>query len=390
MLLTARCINDGRCSLIHCGNCERTFDLDCHFVLIVERAIACSLADSHRKGFVRFQLVSSSPFYNLSLFMVAPFTASLYSRLQLVEHENRLQNQAISNLQCQNERLSLAIARVHIADTFSTDTTRTARRDNRSQVHSASNHQGSQAYDIYRHYVAPSVPSQQLQVQSALQHSSHSQKQRLKIKLPSSQTISADLNSALKLAASFDPVIASCSHGCACRKEFCDLAHSAFFCFAHGVHCLHPAAGGIMSLSKARLLHDAHFSIPQAASSAATPVDDRFCVWIHGHCGKFQPRSNHLCRSGFREVRVLCDARQPKRCRSWALLRSVSCFSSRDNRGNCFSARSLRQAVERQLPSLLLEVAADSFMFNSAATAMEALQLMLSDAEQPVSMVHVM
>ncbi len=348
----------------------------------MERAIACSFAD--------FQRVSSSPLYTVLVFMVAPFTASLYSRLQLVEHENRLQSQAISRLQCQNERLSLAIARFRLADTFSDDTSRTASRDNRPRVHSASDLQGAKAYDFYRHYVGPSVPSQQLQRQNALPHSSPSQKQRLKVELPSSQTISADLNSALILAASFDPVVASCSHGCACRKEFCDLAHPAFFCCAHGVHCLQPAAGGIMSFSKARLLHDAHLSISRAVSSAAAPVDDRFCVWIHGHCGKFQPRSNHLCRSGFREVRVLCDARQPQKCRSWSLLRSIGCFSSRDNRGNCFSARSLRQLVERQLPGLLLEVAADSFMFNSAAAAMEALQLMLSDAEQQVSMVHVL
>jgi hypothetical protein len=46
--------------------------------------------------------------------------------------------------------------------------------------------------------------------------------------------------------------------------------------------------------------------------------------------------------------------------------------------------------VQRQLPSLLLEVAPDSFMFTSAAAAMEALQLMISGAESPVSLVHIL
>jgi hypothetical protein len=96
-----------------------------------------------------------------------------------------------------------------------------------------------------------------------------------------------------------------------------------------------------------------------------------------------------MCRSGFREVRVLCDARRPQICRSWAVVPSIRCFSSRDNRGNGFSAQSLRRAVERQLPSLLLQVAPESFMFNSAASAMEALQLMLYDADSHVSIVHV-
>jgi hypothetical protein len=50
----------------------------------------------------------------------------------------------------------------------------------------------------------------------------------------------------------------------------------------------------------------------------------------------------------------------------------------------------LRRAVERQLPGLLLNLAADSFVFTSAASALEALQLMISDTDSPASMVHVL
>ncbi len=323
--------------------------------------------------------------------MAAPFTASLFSRLQLVEHENCIQNQAIVRLQCQNERLSLTISRLHAA-TIGNDTSQAASTAN--QLESSRSgafclKKGRNAYEVYRRHVCPTLPSQQGQHGSSLhQDSSYSKKQYLNVKVPSSPSNSAVLLNAMELAASFDPVTALCSHGGACRKEFCDLAHSAFFCCAHGVHCLQPAAAGIISMSKARCLHDAHLKILTPVSFAA-PVDDRFCVWIHGHCDKLQPRSNHMCRSGFREVRVLCDARRPQICRSWAVVPSIRCFSSRDNRGNGFSAQSLRRAVERQLPSLLLQVAPESFMFNSAASAMEALQLMLYDADSHVSIVHV-
>ena len=155
---------------------------------------------------------------------------------------------------------------------------------------------------------------------------------------------------------------------------------------------MQPAACGIMSLSEARRLQQLHFNMhalpPATSTSGAASGEQRYCVWVHAHCDKFQPRSDRLCRSGFREVRVLCDARRPQICRSWAVVPSIRCFSSRDNRGNGFSAQSLRRAVERQLPSLLLQVAPESFMFNSAASAMEALQLMLYDADSHVSIVH--
>jgi hypothetical protein len=72
---------------------------------------------------------------------------------------------------------------------------------------------------------------------------------------------------------------------------------------------MQPAACGIMSLSEARRLQQSHFNMhpvpPATSTSGAASGEQRYCVWVHAHCDKFQPRSDRLCRSGFREVRVL-------------------------------------------------------------------------------------
>jgi hypothetical protein len=376
------------------GSSNRTVCL--HFNFLEEHSFCCPAA-SYLKAKLPFALSRTHiPFIQ---FMVAPFTASLYSRIQLLEHENRLQNQAISHLQGQNELLSLTISRLR-ANAFAIDTSDTANSNIQTHAIGASDrryahhhHKGRTAYDVYRTCVRPasSAPLHNQRAAAAQRPSSCHRKPRLDAKQPTTQSNSSELNNAMRLAASFNSSAAFCSSGAACRKEFCDLAHSAFFCCAHGVHCLKPEAAGVMSVFKARGLHDAHLSISRPAASAAAAADnDRFCVWIHVKCGKVQPRSNHLCRSGFGEVRVLCDARRPQSCRSWGVYRSIGCFSSFEKRANGVGACSLRGVVQRQLPSLLLEVAPDSFMFTSAAAAMEALQYMVSGAESPVSLVHIL
>jgi hypothetical protein len=341
--------------------------------------LVIALARSHVKSLDFLALHLRVPPAKLS--MTAAFNASLYSRLQLLEHENRAQNQAITRLQFQNERLSLALSRLHSVKTFGDETSSKA----------IANH--------HRHSITVSSGYEpNIRKESIGQRSSRgydvpqSQKQNLTIKLPSALSNSAAFDNALKIASSINPMAAPCPHGPACRKEFCDLAHSAFFCCAHGVHCMRPAACGIMSLSRARRLHEAHLHEhpPAACAIDTSAADQLFCVWMHAHCDKFQPRSDHLCPSGFREVRVLSDARHPQRCRSWALIRNVRCFFGRENRGSGCSAGMLRRAVERQLPGLLLNLAADSFVFTSAASALEALQLMISDTDSPASMIHVL
>ena len=113
---------------------------------------------------------------------------------------------------------------------------------------------------------------------------------------------------------------------------------------------MQPAACGIMSLSETRRLQQLYFNMyplpPATSTSGAASGEQRYCVWVHAHCDKFQPRSDRLCRSGFREVRVLSDARQPRNCASWTLFRKISCFSNRDNRGNGFSAILMQRVVE--------------------------------------------
>ena len=331
---------------------------------------------------------------------MAPLAPSLYSRLQLLEHENRIQNEAINRLQSQNERLSLTISRLHLSHDFGHETSHKTHKPHNLQrpltSHSretSHDKQKNQANDIYQQLLRPSASSQQPRPRSSPTDLSRPPTQFMNVQLPSSSVDAAAFNAASKIIV---PCNAStiCSHGPACRKEFCNLGHSSFFCCSHGVHCMQPAACGIMSLSEARRLQQLHFNMhalpPATSTSGAASGEQRYCVWVHAHCDKFQPRSDRLCHSGFREVRVLSDARQPRNCASWALFRNISCFSSRENHGNGFSAILLRRVVERQLPSLFLQLAADSFTFASAASAMEALQLMLTDAKMPVSTVHVM
>lgn len=316
--------------------------------------------------------------------MTVAFNASLYSRLQLLEHENLAQNRAISRLQLQSERLSLAVARLLPKKSVGDEAANKSIAEADVTRHNRHSTAASSGNDNYFWKESTSQ-------RTAWRDSSQSLTRSLSSQAPSTPRISTAYEKAMKTSASFATVSAACPHGPACRKEFCDLAHSAFFCCAHGLHCMQPAACGIMSLSKARRLYKAHLHAPPpAATGADAGADDQlFCVWMHAHCDKFQPRSAHLCASGFREVRVLSDARRPQTCRSWSLIRNVRCFNSRENRGNGFSTQLLRRAVERQLPGVLLNVAADSFMFTSAASAMEALQLMISDTDSPASMIHV-
>ena len=117
---------------------------------------------------------------------------------------------------------------------------------------------------------------------------------------------------------------------------------------------------------------------------AAAPGDDRFCVWIHARCCKFQPRSDHSCRAGCRHFLLLTDALAPRVCSSW---RSVP---SRDNHTNGVCARSLRQTVERQLSGLFLRSASEAFIFSTAFAAVEALHGALQDAEPRVQVLHVL
>jgi len=324
--------------------------------------------------------------------MAAPFSASLYSRLQLLEHENRLQNEAITRLQSQNERLSLSISRLQLSHDLGREILHKTIKPYNLQRPQTANSQEignhNRKNQAFGGHQKPRRPSTQLRPRSSLPpDSSRPLTQFVDVKLPSLSTDPALFNNPLKIVAPHDAASTLCPHGPACRKEFCSLGHSSFFCCTHGAHCMQPAACGIMSLSEARRLHGLHFNIhssPSATSiSGAASGVQRYCIWMRALCDKFKSRSDHLCRSGFREVRVLSDARQPRNCTSWALIRSISC-------GHDCSAVLLRRDVERQLPSLFLHLAADSFMFASAAAAMEALQLMLADAKMPVSMVHVM
>jgi hypothetical protein len=319
--------------------------------------------------------------------MTAAFNASLYSRLQLLEHENRAQNQAITRLQLQNERLSLAISRLLPRKSFGGELSKKAI----SSDYATNPNQHSFAVPSCYEHNFYKEGGRHSTFCAGGYDSSRSHKQCLNIKLPSTPSASAVFDNAMKVSASFIPVTSPCPHGSACRKEFCDLSHSAFFCCAHGMHCMQPAACGIMSLSKARRLYELHHHVtpPDAAGLDSASADQLFCVWMHVHCDKFQPRSEHLCTSGFREVRVLSDSRRPQSCRSWSLICNVLCFNGREYRGNGCSVQLLRRAVERQLPGLLLNLAADSFMFTSAASAMEALQLMIADSDSPASMLHV-
>ncbi len=127
-----------------------------------------------------------------------------------------------------------------------------------------------------------------------------------------------------------------------------------------------------------------------AAARAAAPGDDRFCVWIHARCCKFQPRSGHSCRGGCRDFLLLTDALAPRSCRSWRALQIAHSVPSRDSHRNGVCPRSLRQTVERQLSGVFLRAASEVFIFSSAAAAVEALHAVLQDAEPPVAVLHVL